>query len=250
MLPRERTGDGQSEAVALRAGVSGIETHRARTGPGEIRLRHARSCVVNLDAQQAAPAAAADQHPATVGVLDRIGDEVVDDAHQHQRLDLRLQRRGDVAQFQTLLLRVRQEHLVDGLQNLADTELFQFAGVAVLVGGGTGDRTVQMPGDQLLEISERILDPLAAVGIGIGIADQPSQVEAECMEGLVEIVDRVGELPALAVGDVLRDRILLLQILEAPVEFQIVNGFGQARLERGLPGLPQLVEIVPDRKPH
>ena len=123
-----------------------------------LRRRNAEAGVVDVDAQLAAAAPAADQHAALRRVFDRVGDEVLQQPPQQPAVGADGERAGHEFQIEALLARQRRELDLELAQHFVDAEADELRPHRA----GVEPRNVEQRAENLLDRIER----------GIDVADQ------------------------------------------------------------------------------
>ena len=124
-----------------------------------LRRRNAEPGVVDVDAQLAAAAPAADQHAALRRVFDRVGDEVLQQPPQQPPVGAHGERAGHEFEIEALLARQRREFDLELAQHFVDAEADELRPHRA----GVEPRNVEQRAEDLLDRFER----------GIDVADQP-----------------------------------------------------------------------------
>ena len=124
-------------------------------------VRNAEAGVVDVDAQLAAAAPAADQHAALRRVFDRVGDEVLQQPAQQPAVGAHRERAGHEHELEALLARQRRELDLELAQQLVDAEADDLR----LHRAGVEPRDVEQRAEDLLDRLER----------GVDVADEPAR---------------------------------------------------------------------------
>ena len=119
---RDALDDRQAEAQAARHLGALVEPLELAEDHALLGLRNAEPGVVDVDAQLAARAPAADQHAALRRVFDGVGDQVLQQPPQQAAVGAHAQRAGHEFQRQALLARQRRELDLELAQQLVDAE--------------------------------------------------------------------------------------------------------------------------------
>ena len=122
---------------------------------------NAEAGVVDVDAQLAARAPAADQHAALRRVFDRVGDEILQQPPQQAPVGAHGERAGHELELESLLARQRREFDLELAQQFVDAEADELRPHRA----GVEPRNVEQRAENLLDRVER----------GVDIADQPAR---------------------------------------------------------------------------
>src|SRR5882672_4328268 len=140
-------------------------------------------------------APAADEHATLGRVLDRVGDEILQQPPQQAPIGPHRERAGHELELQSLLLRERRELDLELAQELVDAEADDFR----LHCAGIEPRDVEQRAEYFLDRVERgvdVADKLRIAAAGLPL-DQAGDVEARGIERLQDVMARRGEEPGL-----------------------------------------------------
>ena len=237
---RDALDDGEAQAYAARDPRPLVEAVELLEHRAALAVRNADAGIVDIDAQLAAAAPAADQHAAHGRVFDGVGDEVLQKPPQQAAIRTHRERARHEVQLQAFLAGQRRKFDVEPLQQLVDTEIGHFR----LHGAGIEPRNVQKCGENLFDGFEGgvdVLHQVAVLGFIVGLAlalDQTGDVEPRRIERLQDVMARRGDETGLRhiglVG-------FGLSAFELGVEpGQLLGALAHATLQRGIGALQGL----------